>query len=43
MKLGVQLTYTAWASMQGRTPKEVPPAPTSGFGTVNVFVRWAFV
>lgn len=42
MKLGVQLTYTPWASMQGRTPKEVP-APTSGLGTRNVFVRWAFV
>lgn len=37
MKLGVQLTYTAWVSLQGRTPKEVPP-PTSGFSTRNVLV-----
>ena len=40
MKLGVQLTYTAWVSLQGRTPTAVPP-PTSGFNTGNVFVRRA--
>ena len=39
MKLGVQLTYTAWVSLHGRTPTAVPPPV--GFHTGNVFVRRA--
>ena len=37
MKLGVQLTYTAWVSLHGHTPTAVP-RPTNGFSTRNVLV-----